>query len=59
MNEQIKALIAQENAAQYFKRIERWQAWDMSAADTRKVLTRMQARAAHHAAIARAALNID
>lgn len=59
MTDQITALIAQENAAQYFKRLERFQAYGMWASDIRKAVVRMQERAAHHAAIARAALGID
>lgn len=58
MNEQITALIAQENAAQYFKRIERIKTFGLQA-DISVVLVRMQERVAHHAAIARAALGIE
>lgn len=59
MNDQITALIAQENAAQYFKRMVRFQTYGMWASDIRKDVIRMQEQAAHHAAIAREALGIN
>lgn len=58
MDNLITALVAQENAAQYFQRGQRFQMYGMWAADIRASVAACQERAAHHARIAREAMGI-
>ena len=59
MDAQIAALIAQSNAAMYFKRAQQLATYGLWASDIRIAVVECQQRSAHHAAIARAAIGIE